>query len=53
MDFYTLSVLVFAAIIALIFYRDRKNVKRESILLLRRTVALEFMASDLNVLFVK
>ncbi len=37
LDFYTLSVLAFAAIIAAVFYLDRKNVRRESVLLLRRT----------------
>jgi membrane-associated protease RseP (regulator of RpoE activity) len=36
-DLYTLSVLVFACILVVIFWIDRKNVKRESILLLRKT----------------
>jgi membrane-associated protease RseP (regulator of RpoE activity) len=36
-DLYTASVLVFAAFLAVIFWIDRKNVKRESILLLRKT----------------
>jgi len=36
-DFYLLSVIIFAIILAVIFFLDRKNVKRESILLLRRT----------------
>jgi membrane-associated protease RseP (regulator of RpoE activity) len=37
LDLYTASVLVFIAILALFFYRDRKNVERQSILLLRKT----------------
>jgi membrane-associated protease RseP (regulator of RpoE activity) len=37
MDWYAVSAIVFIAILIVIFYRDRKNVKRESILLLRRT----------------
>jgi membrane-associated protease RseP (regulator of RpoE activity) len=37
MDWYTISVLVFIAAIAVIFYRDRKNVERQSVLLLRKT----------------
>ena len=37
MDFYLISVLVFALIIVLILYKDRKNVRRESIIFLRRT----------------
>jgi membrane-associated protease RseP (regulator of RpoE activity) len=37
MDLYSISVIVFAAILAVIFYRDRKNVERQSVLLLRRT----------------
>jgi membrane-associated protease RseP (regulator of RpoE activity) len=37
MDFYTISVLAFAAVLVLLLWLDRKNVKRESILLLRRT----------------
>ena len=36
-DLYTVSVLVFIAVLALFFYRDRKNVERQSILLLRKT----------------
>lgn len=36
-DLYTVSVIAFVAIMALIFWIDRKNVKRESILLLRKT----------------
>jgi membrane-associated protease RseP (regulator of RpoE activity) len=34
---YTASVLVFAAVLAVIVYKDRKNFKRESVFLLRRT----------------
>lgn len=37
MDLYMLSALVFIAVLFLIFYKDRKNVERESILLMRRT----------------
>ncbi len=37
LDLYTSSVLVFACILAAIFWIDRKNVKRDSILLLRKT----------------
>jgi len=37
MDWYLVSVLVFIAVLAVIFYRDRKNVKRQSVLLIRRT----------------
>ncbi len=37
MDWYTISILVFVVILAVIFYRDRKNVERQSILLVRRT----------------
>jgi len=37
MDFYLISVLVFIAILAVLVYIDRKQYKRESILLLRRT----------------
>ena len=37
MDLYLVSVLIFAAILALWVYRDRKKFKRESIFLLRRT----------------
>ncbi len=36
-DWYLVSVLVFAGILAAVFYKDRKNVKRESVLLLRKT----------------
>lgn len=36
-DWYTVSALAFIAILFAVFYRDRKNVKRESVLLLRRT----------------
>lgn len=36
-DFYLISVVVFALALAVIFYKDRKNVRRESILLIRRT----------------
>ncbi len=38
-DLYLLSVLAFIAILALMVYRDRRNFRRESILLLRRTKA--------------
>lgn len=34
---YLISVIIFTIILAIIVYRDRKNFKRESILLLRRT----------------
>ncbi len=37
MDVYSLSVLVFIILLCLIVYRDRKNFRREFILLLRRT----------------
>jgi membrane-associated protease RseP (regulator of RpoE activity) len=37
LDIYTASVLVFLALLALFFYRDRKNVERQSLLLLRKT----------------
>jgi membrane-associated protease RseP (regulator of RpoE activity) len=37
LDWYTISVLVFVAILALIFYRDRKKVTRQSIMLIRKT----------------
>jgi len=36
-DWYLVSVLIFAAFLALLVYLDRKNWKRESILLLRKT----------------
>jgi len=36
-DLYTTSVLIFAAFLAVIFWIDRKNVTRESVLLLRKT----------------
>lgn len=36
MDLYFVSVLVFACILAVLVWRDRKNFKRESIFLLRR-----------------
>lgn len=36
-DWYAISAIIFIIILIVIFYRDRKNVKRESILLLRRT----------------
>ena len=36
-DWYFVSVIIFATILAAIFFIDRKNVKRESILLLRKT----------------
>ena len=37
MDWYTISVLIFVLILVVIFYKDRKNVQRQSILLIRRT----------------
>ncbi|MBN2330224.1 MAG: site-2 protease family protein [Candidatus Aenigmarchaeota archaeon] len=37
MDYYTISVLVFVAILAVLVYLDRKKYKRESIFLLRKT----------------
>ncbi|UCD07811.1 MAG: hypothetical protein JSW41_02495 [Candidatus Aenigmatarchaeota archaeon] len=37
MDWYTISVLIFILILVVIFYKDRKNVQRQSILLIRRT----------------
>jgi len=37
MDLYLISVLVFVVIIAILVYADRKNFKRDSFLLLRRT----------------
>jgi len=36
-DWYMVSAVVFILILFVFFYKDRKNVKRESILLLRRT----------------
>ena len=36
-DIYTLSVIVFVALLALFFWFDRKNVQRQSVLLLRKT----------------
>ncbi len=36
-DLYTLSILVFASLLALFFYKDPKNVERQSVLLLRKT----------------
>lgn len=36
-DWYLISVVIFACILALLFWRDRKNVKRESVILLRKT----------------
>lgn len=37
LDFYLLSVLIFIAALALLVYRDRKNFRREAIILLRKT----------------
>lgn len=37
MDWYTISILIFVLILVVIFYKDRKNVQRQSILLIRRT----------------
>ena len=37
MDWYLISVLIFVAVLAVLVYKDRRNYKRESILLLRRT----------------
>lgn len=37
MDLYTISALVFIAALLVIFYRDRKKVERQSIMLIRRT----------------
>ena len=37
MDVYTVSILVFLAFLALFFYKDRKNVERQGVLLLRKT----------------
>ncbi|MFH1445420.1 MAG: site-2 protease family protein [Nanoarchaeota archaeon] len=37
MDFYLLSVVVFAAVIVLILFKDRKNVERQSVMFLRKT----------------
>ncbi|MFH1294929.1 MAG: hypothetical protein ABIH90_03260 [Candidatus Aenigmatarchaeota archaeon] len=36
-DWYLVSVIVFAAILGLVLWKDRKNVKRESIFILRKT----------------
>jgi membrane-associated protease RseP (regulator of RpoE activity) len=36
-DWYLISVLIFIVLLAVIVFRDRKNFKRESILLLRKT----------------
>ena len=37
MDFYLISVLIFIAIIALILFKDRKNVERQLIFFIRKT----------------
>ncbi len=37
MDVYTVSILVFLAFLVLFFYKDRKNVERQGVLLLRKT----------------
>ena len=37
MNYYMLSVLVFVIALLIILYKDRKNIKRESVLLLRKT----------------
>lgn len=37
-DWYVVSVLVFAAFLTVLFWRDRKNVKRESVILTRKTL---------------
>lgn len=37
MDWYTISMLVFIAILIAVLYKDRKNIERQSVLLLRRT----------------
>jgi len=37
MDWYTLSAVIFTLMLVIIFYKDRKNVKREFILFLRKT----------------
>lgn len=37
MDWYTISVIIFVLITGIICYKDRKNIKRESVLLLRKT----------------
>lgn len=37
LDLYAISMLVFLAVLALFFYVDRRNVERQSILLLRKT----------------
>lgn len=37
MDFYTVSIIFFMLIIAFFIYKDRKNIERESVFLLRRT----------------
>ncbi len=36
-DFYTLSVIVFAIVLAGLFWKDRRNVERQSIVFLRKT----------------
>ena len=37
MDWYLISVIAFVLVLAGLFYRDRRNVKRESILFVRKT----------------
>ena len=37
LDFYMISVAIFAVVLALIFYKDRKNVERQSFIFLRKT----------------
>ncbi|MBL7206739.1 MAG: site-2 protease family protein [Candidatus Aenigmarchaeota archaeon] len=37
MEFYTISIIAFIAVLAFIVYKDRKKIERESLLLLRRT----------------
>jgi membrane-associated protease RseP (regulator of RpoE activity) len=37
MDWYTISMLIFIAVLVVILYKDRKNLERQSILIIRRT----------------
>jgi len=36
-DAYTLSIIIFITVVAIIVYRDRKNIERQFILVLRKT----------------
>jgi membrane-associated protease RseP (regulator of RpoE activity) len=48
-DLYTWSVIIFVAILAVFIWKDRKNFKREGIVLLRRTqIGLKFFEYEAN-----